>query len=499
MGLATAMEFSLVGLSGGHVYKGVEFLVGSYTPAGDVDGIIGQNVMGIADVEYDLANGFVRLFHAKDCKGAVVAYWRGDASVAEMRIDDTTPSSPHLIGSAKINGKKVRVLFDTGAWRSILDSATAAKVGVKPENDDVSAAGVSSGIGSRTTETYLARFDTLDLGGELIMNARLRIGDLSALGKPDMLLGADFFLSHRIYVSTQQNKLYFTYNGGPVFDLRPSSGSDNSPAATPAVTAAAQLEPGIAAEGFRGRGAASAARYDFPAAIADFDQAIKLAPNDAESYYQRANAQLRSGRPQLALSDLDETLKLKPDYVPALLVRGSLQLGAKNDAGARADFAEAIRLKPNDGGTALSIATIYGTYDRHAEQIELLNAWIAAYPNDGLLPNALNERCWARALLGTELDLALADCNLSLKKGPRNSEVLDSRAFVYLRRGEYDKSIADYKAVLKLQPRQALSMYGLGLAARKKGLTSEGDKNLQAAVAIQGDVAEFYKRLGLEP
>jgi hypothetical protein len=32
-----------------------------------------------------------------------------------------------------------------------------------------------------------------------------------------MLLGADFFVSHRIYVSNAQHKMYFTYNGGPVF------------------------------------------------------------------------------------------------------------------------------------------------------------------------------------------------------------------------------------------------------------------------------------------
>jgi len=37
-----------------------------------------------------------------------------------------------------------------------------------------------------------------------------------------MLIGADFFLSHRVYVASSQNRLYFTYNGGPVFDLSPA-------------------------------------------------------------------------------------------------------------------------------------------------------------------------------------------------------------------------------------------------------------------------------------
>lgn len=59
-----------------------------------------------------------------------------------------------------------------------------------------------------------------------------------------MLIGADFFLSHRIYVASSQGKLYCTYNGGPVFDLaatRAATAPDDrggAPAA-PAETAAA--------------------------------------------------------------------------------------------------------------------------------------------------------------------------------------------------------------------------------------------------------------------
>ena len=34
-----------------------------------------------------------------------------------------------------------------------------------------------------------------------------------------MLLGIDFFLSHRIYISKAQSKMFVTYNGGTVFAL----------------------------------------------------------------------------------------------------------------------------------------------------------------------------------------------------------------------------------------------------------------------------------------
>ena len=54
-------------------------------------------------------------------------------------------------------------------------------------------------------------------------NVRLRFANFS-MDEGDMLLGADFFLSHRVYVANSQDKLYFTYNGGPPFDVTsPSS------------------------------------------------------------------------------------------------------------------------------------------------------------------------------------------------------------------------------------------------------------------------------------
>ncbi len=68
--------------------------------------------------------------------------------------------------------------------------------------------------------TYIAPFASFKFAdGEEIKNARLRVADID-FEIADMLIGADFFLSHRIFVGNNQGKIYFTYNGGPVFDLR---------------------------------------------------------------------------------------------------------------------------------------------------------------------------------------------------------------------------------------------------------------------------------------
>jgi hypothetical protein len=63
--------------------------------------------------------------------------------------------------------------------------------------------------------------------------------------------------------------------------------------------------------------------------------------------------------------------------------------------------------------------------------------------------------------------------------------------------GDWDKTIANYDEGLKLRPRMAWSLYGRGLARRHKGLVGEGDADIAAAVAIQTDLRERAKALGI--
>jgi len=89
--------------------------------------------------------------------------------------------------------------------------------------------------GSGRWKTWIAPISSFKIGGEEIHDTRLRIGDIGP--DADMLLGADFFLAHHIYVSNRQDKLYFTYNGGPVFNL------SQSPLAQSGTASAAEKRP----------------------------------------------------------------------------------------------------------------------------------------------------------------------------------------------------------------------------------------------------------------
>ncbi len=176
-----------------------------------------------------------------------------------------------------------------------------------------------------------------------------------------MLLGSDFFLAHHIYAAYSQNKVYFTYNGGPVFDvnaLQPAQAK--SMGATPA--AGGGPAPPDAA-GFMRRGLAASSRGELPQAISDLTQACQLEPTDAECHYRRGLVYWRNAQPQLALADFTAAIQRQPGDFDAYLARAQLELAKQPDA-AQTDLDAVDRLAPQQANLRLQLARLYGACRR---------------------------------------------------------------------------------------------------------------------------------------
>ncbi len=476
----------------------IQFLVGGRELSNQAVGVLGENVLGLMDVEYDFANGVIRLFKPKDCGEANLAYWAGEKGASMLHIARLEEHQRDILGHASVNGQEIKVIFDTGAGTSVLKRSTAERLGIHLTGPDVQSAGLSYGFGRRGVESWIVPVANFSIGDEQIQNTRMRVGEIDI--DKDMLLGADFFLSHRVYVSNTQHRLYFTYNGGPVFRLdRQAPPRDQAHADTPPAAGAAPAVAGAPtdAAGFTRRGAAEVARRDYAAAIADFSRAVELEPEVAEHYHDRALAHLNARQPVLAMADLDQALKLKPNDPLGLELRGELYLSQGDVTRAQGDFDAALQAAPAESNVGLRIAAAYERFGRFEAAVARYDDWIAGHPKSDRLAQAYNGRCWTRALMGRDLDKAMADCNLALKTGMSNSSFLDSRGLVHLRLGQLDAAIADYDASLRLQPKGAWSLYGRGLAKRRKGDAASGDADIQAALAIQPNLANMARRYGV--
>jgi tetratricopeptide (TPR) repeat protein/predicted aspartyl protease len=482
-------------------FRNTDFLLLGRIGGDGIAGNIGENLMGPFDVEYDLANGVIRYFQATGCGyDANLAYWSAGLAVQRLSIIDPTTMLLKVVTNAKVDGRTIKVTFDSGSSSSVLSRTAAARAGIQVNSEGVANGGISYGIYGKGLESFVAPFASFKIGDEEIKNTRLRVADID-LRDSDMLLGADFFLSHRILISNSQKKVYFTYNGGSVFRLDApvrQQQAQAAPIAQPDAAAPASAEgPKTAAE-FAARGAASAARRDFPAAIADYTRAIALEPDNARHYRARAMARLGARQPVLAMADLDEALKRQPNDADALMRRGELYLATRDPDRAKGDFEAAIKLAPDNPNLPAQAGVAYARAGLFEPAIHQLDTWIAAHPKDEDLPRALNARCWARAAWGKELDAALADCELALRRD-KTSEVMESRGLVLLRMGRLDEAIAQYTAAIRAQPRAAPALYGRGLAELKKGAKAEGETDIAAAKAISPGLAAEYKRFDIAP
>ena len=98
----------------------------------------------------------------------------------------------------------------------------------------------------------------------------------------------------------------------------------------------------------RNRGLVWEEKEEYDKAIADFDEAIRLDPKDAEAYNDRGEAWYAKDDLDKAIADYDEAIRLDPDFAEAYRNRGLLLRRDGEYDKAIADFNEAIRLDPKD-------------------------------------------------------------------------------------------------------------------------------------------------------
>ena len=477
---AHVKEFGILGAT----LNNVDFIVGG-TDTGD--GLLGANLLDFADLEIDLAHGKLTLFKAEHCDKAPLAYWVKDGN---YNVADIEPASNKFdrrtFLTVTINGKHVRALLDSGAYATVLSRPAAERIGVHFDAPDTKAGRNAYGIGAKQVKTWTVSIDSFSVGSETIQHSQMQAIDGRIGDGTDMLLGVDFLLAHHLFIANSQRKVYFTYNGGRVFSLAKAPGdSDKFDAGSSSNSNSA--EPKTAPD-YALRGAADLSRGEPKAAVADLDEAIRMAPDQAAYYVDRARARAAEKQFDAAIADLDKSLSLDPKNVDALLMRAGLRFVHKNALGAAADVMAASVLVPAGSTQARLIASWYIQLDQPAAALPMLDDWIRLHTDDAMLGSALNERCWARGLSNQMLDDALSDCRKAIRRDGEKPAYFDSLGMVQLRLGHYAESIKTYEQALTQSPHSAWSRYGLGLAEIRSGQTGAGNADLASARALDPEI-----------
>ncbi|QHG18619.1 tetratricopeptide repeat protein [Nostoc sp. ATCC 53789] len=215
-------------------------------------------------------------------------------------------------------------------------------------------------------------------------------------------------------------------------------------------------------------------------AIVSYDQALKFKPNDHQAWYSKGNALLDLGHNEEAITSYDQALKFKSDFHEAWYYKGNALLNLGRNEEAIASYDQALKFKPNDHQAWNNRGITLGHLGRFEEAVASYDQALKIKPD---LHEAWYNRGNALHDLGRNEE-AIASYDQALKFQPDKHEVWYNRGITLGHLGRNEEAIASYDQSLKFQPDLHQAWYGKACYYALQGNIEQAVENLQQAINL---------------
>ncbi|HTY88068.1 MAG TPA: tetratricopeptide repeat protein [Candidatus Acidoferrum sp.] len=205
-------------------------------------------------------------------------------------------------------------------------------------------------------------------------------------------------------------------------------------------------------------------------AIAHFQKALQLVPDNAEVYYNLGDALLKKGSVDEAIANFQRALKIKPDYVEAHNNLGNALFKKGSVDEAIVHFQRALQIKPD-----------------YAEVRNNL---------DVALAKAHDDYATTLVQMGRD-DEAIIEFREALELFPDFADARHDLAVTLLHKGQVNEAIAQFREIQEKHPDDAMASFDLGNAWFQKGDMDEAAVFYQRALQINPDDVSVRNNLGM--
>lgn len=235
-------------------------------------------------------------------------------------------------------------------------------------------------------------------------------------------------------------------------------------------------------------GMVALATRDLPKAIAEFDEAAKLSPQNPLPLQGLARAYSAKNDPANAIAALDRALAVQPGYYPARLDKGDLLLvQGKNDA-ALAEYAAVAKAQPKVAAAQMKIGMAQQQAGNRSEAMAAYQKAVDIDPGAAL---AYNNLAWLAVERKEQHDKALEWANKAVALLPSEPAVQDTLGWVLYKRGETDKALDVLQKLVDGPGKKfAEAHYHLGLVYADKGRKKEAGAALRKALEVNPKFAQ---------
>ncbi len=215
-------------------------------------------------------------------------------------------------------------------------------------------------------------------------------------------------------------------------------------------------------------------------AVAEFETAIELDPNDAEAHRNLGTAYGEQGKWEEAAAAYERAIEVNPDFGEAYgdMAGAYFYLGKIAEASAAGE--KAIELAPDYATAYNNLGIIYGSQGQIDAAIALFEEAIGIDPNDA---NAHYNLGFAYENLG-QLDAAIVEYQDAVRVDPNYLDAYENLGTVYARQGQFEQAIVQFETFLQLAPPDDPGRAQVeGWLAELKGATAEAGTTYTNAVS----------------
>lgn len=231
-------------------------------------------------------------------------------------------------------------------------------------------------------------------------------------------------------------------------------------------------------------------RKQYDRALTEYNQAIRLKTRFEHAYNGRGKSYYFKGQYNKAIADFDKAIRINPKYVNAYINRGHVFSNKKQYDRALINYNKAIRLDPKQANAYSSRAVIHsfkGEYNKaiiDLDQAIRLDSKNAKYYSDrGYI--YVKKKFFKKAI---------AEYKQAIRLNPKSTVFYNDRGYSYNQLGLYDKAIADFDKANSLDPEYANPYNLRGYAFNQKGLFQKAIKDLNKAISLKPKYASAYNR-----
>ncbi len=181
-------------------------------------------------------------------------------------------------------------------------------------------------------------------------------------------------------------------------------------------------------------------------AIANYQKALELEPNDSLTHYNLALTLKYKGVPQQAAEEFEAALRLKPDWADAHYALGATWFDMHEVASATKELRTAVDLDPRNAGAHRLLARIYSQQNDATSAARELRLAIAAKPSAELH----FELALTQVQIGN-LGIAAEQLHHALLMNPQSAPAHALLGVVLRRQGNHVGALAQFRKAAELE------------------------------------------------